>query len=179
MASIGPEPSDPEQLAHWKKTVAAIGMAGFLSPGESPSLNGKCSRHTGRASRPPIGCKRTTGLSQRPQCRMPPGTVTWTSTAASTMASVSESNARRFWSYAATLNRSYLVRERLVRFDSVRFDSWGLTGVLLLTLVGDLQFRWRYVADLGVQPGGVEPVDARARWLVRRLRRSTTGPRAR
>ncbi|MGD0255919.1 MAG: MobF family relaxase, partial [Acidimicrobiales bacterium] len=38
MASIGPEPSDPEQLAHWKKTVAAIGMAGFLSPGESPGV---------------------------------------------------------------------------------------------------------------------------------------------
>jgi conjugative relaxase-like TrwC/TraI family protein len=36
--SIGPEPTDPEQLAHWKKTVAAIGMAGFLSPGESPGV---------------------------------------------------------------------------------------------------------------------------------------------
>ncbi len=38
MASIGPEPSDPEQRAHWKKTVAAIGMAGFLSLGESPGV---------------------------------------------------------------------------------------------------------------------------------------------
>jgi len=38
MASIGPEPSDPEQRSHWKKTVAAIGMAGFLSPGESPGV---------------------------------------------------------------------------------------------------------------------------------------------
>jgi conjugative relaxase-like TrwC/TraI family protein len=38
MASIGPEPSDPEQRAHWKKTVAAVGMAGFLSPGESPGV---------------------------------------------------------------------------------------------------------------------------------------------
>ncbi len=37
-ASIGPEPSDPDQRAHWKKTVAAIGMAGFLSPGESPGV---------------------------------------------------------------------------------------------------------------------------------------------
>jgi conjugative relaxase-like TrwC/TraI family protein len=36
--SIGSEPSDPEQRAHWKKTVAAVGMAGFLSPGGSPGV---------------------------------------------------------------------------------------------------------------------------------------------
>jgi hypothetical protein len=36
--SIGPEPSDPERRAHWKKTVATIGMAGFLSPRESPEV---------------------------------------------------------------------------------------------------------------------------------------------
>jgi conjugative relaxase-like TrwC/TraI family protein len=36
--SIGPEPTDPEQRSHWKKTVAAVGMAGFLSPGESPGV---------------------------------------------------------------------------------------------------------------------------------------------
>jgi hypothetical protein len=36
--SIASEPSDPEQRAHWKKTVAAIGMAGFLSPGGSPGV---------------------------------------------------------------------------------------------------------------------------------------------
>ena len=37
-ASIGSEPTDPDQRAHWKKTVAAVGMAGFLSPGESPGV---------------------------------------------------------------------------------------------------------------------------------------------
>jgi len=33
---IGPEPRDPEQHAHWEKTVAIIGTSGFFSPGQSP-----------------------------------------------------------------------------------------------------------------------------------------------
>jgi len=33
--SVGSEPVDPEQHAHWEKTVAIVGAAGFLAAGES------------------------------------------------------------------------------------------------------------------------------------------------
>ena len=33
-ATLGPEPADPEQRAHWDTTVALVGTAGFLTPGD-------------------------------------------------------------------------------------------------------------------------------------------------
>jgi conjugative relaxase-like TrwC/TraI family protein len=42
-ASIGPEPTDPEQRSHWDKTVATVGAAGYLArnqqPGPGPERN--------------------------------------------------------------------------------------------------------------------------------------------
>jgi conjugative relaxase-like TrwC/TraI family protein len=35
-ATIGPEPTDPEQREHWRTTVAAVGAAGFLNDQETP-----------------------------------------------------------------------------------------------------------------------------------------------
>jgi hypothetical protein len=43
-ASIGPEPTDPEQRSHWDKTVATVGAAGFLTSVEA------CGVGTERAS---------------------------------------------------------------------------------------------------------------------------------
>ena len=37
-ATIGTEPSDPEQRNHWRTTVAAVGAAGFLSDPGSPEV---------------------------------------------------------------------------------------------------------------------------------------------
>jgi len=34
-ATVGPEPVDPEQRAHWHKTVAVVGAAGYLTRGDS------------------------------------------------------------------------------------------------------------------------------------------------
>ena len=34
-AALGPEPADPEQRAHWDKTVAMVGAAGFLTAGDT------------------------------------------------------------------------------------------------------------------------------------------------
>jgi hypothetical protein len=34
-ATLGPEPADPEQRAHWDKTVAMVGTAGFLTAGDT------------------------------------------------------------------------------------------------------------------------------------------------
>ena len=34
-ATLGPEPADPEQRAHWDKTVAIVGTAGFLTAGDT------------------------------------------------------------------------------------------------------------------------------------------------
>ncbi len=33
-ATLGPEPADPKQRAHWAKTVALVGTAGFLIAGD-------------------------------------------------------------------------------------------------------------------------------------------------
>ena len=33
--TMGPEPTEPEQRGHWEKTVAIVGDAGFLAPGET------------------------------------------------------------------------------------------------------------------------------------------------
>lgn len=33
--AVGPEPAEPEQRAHRDRTVATVGAAGFLAPGES------------------------------------------------------------------------------------------------------------------------------------------------
>jgi hypothetical protein len=33
--TMGPEPTEPEQRGHWEKTVAIVGEAGFLAPGET------------------------------------------------------------------------------------------------------------------------------------------------
>jgi hypothetical protein len=43
-ATLGPEPTDPEQRTHWDKTVAMVGTAGFLTAGET------CELGSGRAS---------------------------------------------------------------------------------------------------------------------------------
>ena len=37
-ATIGPEPTDPEQRDHWRTTVATVGAAGFLSDQGSPGV---------------------------------------------------------------------------------------------------------------------------------------------
>ena len=34
-ATLGPEPADPEQRAHWATTVAMVGAAGFLNAGDT------------------------------------------------------------------------------------------------------------------------------------------------
>ncbi|HVA05159.1 MAG TPA: hypothetical protein VNG12_00290, partial [Acidimicrobiales bacterium] len=34
-ATVGPEPADPEQRTHWRKTVAVVGAAGYLTRDES------------------------------------------------------------------------------------------------------------------------------------------------
>jgi hypothetical protein len=34
-ATLGPEPADPEQRAHWDTTLAMVGAAGFLTPGDT------------------------------------------------------------------------------------------------------------------------------------------------
>ena len=34
-ATLGPEPADPEQRAHWDRTVAIVGTAGFLAAGDT------------------------------------------------------------------------------------------------------------------------------------------------
>jgi hypothetical protein len=34
-AALGPEPADPEQRAHWDKTVAMVGRAGFFTAGDT------------------------------------------------------------------------------------------------------------------------------------------------
>lgn len=47
-ATIGSEPTDPEQQEHWRTTVATVGAAGFLNDGRSP---GNESEREGLASR--------------------------------------------------------------------------------------------------------------------------------
>jgi conjugative relaxase-like TrwC/TraI family protein len=47
-ATIGAEPTDPEQREHWRTTVATVGAAGFLNDGGSP---GNGSEREGLASR--------------------------------------------------------------------------------------------------------------------------------
>jgi hypothetical protein len=49
-ATIGSEPTDPEQRDHWRTTVATVGAAGFLNDGRSPG-NGSERRAWHRAGR--------------------------------------------------------------------------------------------------------------------------------